>query len=59
MLRRSSLVRIGPFESRHKIVPFHRPSITDNIASIGHGDTSFFETGIISLHTDTFVSTNN
>jgi hypothetical protein len=54
MLRRSSLVRIGlsnsrhrivPF-SRHRIVPFQRPSTTDSMASIGHGDISFFETGI-------------
>jgi hypothetical protein len=46
MLRRSSLVRIGPLDSRHKIVPFHRPSTTDSIASMGHGEISFFETGI-------------
>jgi hypothetical protein len=49
MLRCSSLVRIGPSHSRHRIVPFHRPSITDNIASIGHGEISFFETGKLHL----------
>jgi hypothetical protein len=46
MLRRSSLVRIGLSNSRHRIVPFQRPSTTDSMASIGHGDISFFETGI-------------
>jgi hypothetical protein len=45
MLRRSSLVRMGPFDSRQRMVPFQRPSITDNMASIGHGESSFFETG--------------
>jgi hypothetical protein len=46
MLRRNSFVRIGPSNSRHRIVPFQRPSTTDSMASIGHGDISFFETGI-------------
>lgn len=60
MLRRNSLVRISPFDSRHRIVPFHLPSITDSIASIGQADTSFFETGTIpsASRTDNFVSTN-
>jgi len=59
MLLRSSLVRIGPSESRHKIVPFQRPSITDSIASIGHAEISFFETAIAQTSfTDKFVSTN-
>jgi hypothetical protein len=49
---------MGPLDSRHRIVPFHRPSITDSMASMGHGDTSFFETGTCSS-TDNFVSTNN
>ncbi|ORV52776.1 hypothetical protein AWC05_25315 [Mycobacterium florentinum] len=35
MLRRNSAVRIGPSDSRHRIVPFQRPSITDSAASIG------------------------
>lgn len=47
MLRLSSLVRMGPSERRHRIVPFHRPSITDSMASTGHADNSFFETGMI------------
>src|SRR6266403_5132709 len=46
MLRCNSLVRRGPSESRHRIVPFHRPSTTDNMASIGQSDISFFDTGI-------------
>jgi hypothetical protein len=46
MLRRSSLVRMGPSNSRHRIVPFQRPSTTESMASIGHGDISFFETDI-------------
>ena len=62
MLRLSSLVRIGPSSNRHKIVPFHRPSMTDNIESIGQGETSFFEAGI-GLHyraeTDKLVSTTS
>jgi hypothetical protein len=33
-------VRKGPSESRQRIVPFHRPSITDNMASIGQADNS-------------------
>ena len=61
MLRRNSLVRIGPSDKRQRMVPFHRPSMTDNIASIGHSETSFFETGIVcapmgEVGTDTFVS---
>jgi hypothetical protein len=61
MLRFNSLVRIGPPKRRHKIVPFHRPSITDNIESIGQGETSFLETDIpfyYYLETDKLVSTN-
>jgi len=48
----------GPSESRHRIVPFHRPSTTDNMASIGQSDISFFDTGISPpcLFTDIFVS---
>ena len=46
MLRLNSLVRIGPLSSLHKIVPFQRPSMTDNIESIGQAETSFLETGI-------------
>jgi hypothetical protein len=38
---------MGPPSSRHKIVPFHRPSITDSIESIGQGEISFFETAIL------------
>jgi hypothetical protein len=61
MLRRSSLVRMGPSSSLHRIVPFQRPSITDSIASIGQGEISFFETGMVVswLHfcTDNFVTT--
>jgi len=44
MLRRSCAVRIGPSRSRHRMVPFHRPSITDSAASIGQSLTSFFDT---------------
>ncbi|WP_236735344.1 hypothetical protein [Mycolicibacterium peregrinum] len=47
MLRRSSAVRIGPSDNRHRIVPFQRPSITDNVASIGHSPTSFLETAMV------------
>src|SRR5258708_2639071 len=46
ILRRSSLVRMGPSERRQRMVPFHRPSTTESIESIGHGEISFFETGI-------------
>jgi hypothetical protein len=56
MLRRNSLVRKGPSESRHRIVPFHRPSITDNMASIGQADNSFFDTGIFLPCTLTYLS---
>jgi len=44
MLRRSSAVRIGPSASRHKMVPFQRPSITDSAASIGHSPIWVFDT---------------
>jgi hypothetical protein len=47
MLRRNSLVRIGPVSSLYKIVPFQRPSMTDNMESIGQGEISFLETGIL------------
>ena len=47
MLRRNSLVRIGRSQRRQRMVPFHRPSMTDNVASIGHSEISFFETGIV------------
>lgn len=61
MLRSSSLVRIGPSERRQRIVPFHRPSMTESIASIGHSEISFLETGIMwpdqERATDIFVST--
>src|ERR1700730_12476265 len=56
MLRRNSLVRKGPSESRHRIVPFHRPSITDNIASITQAEHSFFDTGIVLPYTLTYLS---
>jgi hypothetical protein len=46
MLRRNSPVRIGQLERRQRMVPFHRPSMTDSMAMIGHGEHSFFETGI-------------
>jgi hypothetical protein len=46
MLRLSSAVRIGPSHSRHRIVPFQRPSITDSAASIGQSPTSFFDTAV-------------
>jgi hypothetical protein len=29
--------------------PFHRPSTTDSMASIGQADTSFFDTGMFLL----------
>jgi hypothetical protein len=57
MLRLNSLVRSGPSISRQRIVPFQRPSITESVASIGHGETSFFETGIAFSTDDKFVST--
>src|SRR5580704_7560297 len=47
MLRRSSLVRMGPSDSLHRIVPFQRPSITESMASMGHWGISFFETAIL------------
>lgn len=46
MLWRSSLVRIGPSDRRHRIVPFQRPSMIDSMASMGQAEHSFFETGI-------------
>jgi len=49
MLRRSSAVRIGPSASRHRMVPFHRPSITERAASIGHSPISFFDTAMTAL----------
>ncbi len=64
MLRRSSLVRIGPSDRRHRIVPFQRPSMIDSMASMGHAEHSFFETGMggdldstILISGDKFVST--
>jgi hypothetical protein len=62
MLRLSSLVRIGLSSRRHKIVPFHRPSMTDSIESIGQGETSFLDTDMRfhdRLNTDEFVSTHS
>jgi hypothetical protein len=43
------------------MVPFHRPSMTESMASMGQGEHSFFETGIArvlfeDLRTDNFVS---
>ncbi|MCT7363546.1 hypothetical protein A7G45_12130 [Mycolicibacterium llatzerense] len=49
MLRRSSAVRIGPSESRHRMVPFQRPSTTERAASIGHSPISFFDTATVHL----------
>jgi hypothetical protein len=40
---------MGFSSNRHRIVPFHRPSMTESIASIGHGDISFFDTAIFLL----------
>jgi hypothetical protein len=51
-----------PPDSRHRIVPFQRPSMTDSMASMGHWDISFFETGMMRTSrefTDKFVSTDN
>src|SRR5215470_2875482 len=62
MFRLNSLVRIGPLSSLHKIVPFQRPSMTDNIESIGQAEISFLETGIcltFSHQTDKLVSTTS
>ena len=55
ILFRSSYVLIGPPSNRHRMVPFHLPSITLSVASIGHGEISFFET-LIACFTDKFVS---
>jgi hypothetical protein len=52
MLRRSSAVRIGPSNNRHRIVPFHRPSMTVSAVSIGHSLMPFFETAIGNLQAD-------
>lgn len=49
MLRRSSLVRMGPSESLHNMVPFQRPSMTESMASMGQGEISFFETGMMTI----------
>lgn len=49
MLRRSSLVRMGRSERRHRMVPFQRPSMTDSMASMGQGEISFFDTGTLHL----------
>jgi hypothetical protein len=46
MLRRSSAVRIGPSCSRHRMVPFQRPSMTVSAVSIGHSLIPFFDTAI-------------
>lgn len=46
MLRRNSLVRKGPSSNPQRIVPFHRQSITDSMASIGQSEISFFDTDI-------------
>src|SRR6266702_3442914 len=56
MLRRSSLVRMGPSERRHRMVPFQRPSTTESMASMGHSETSFFETGMGLLRVLTTLS---
>lgn len=50
ILFRSSFVLIGPSNNRQRMVPFHLPSITPSVASIGHGEISFFETPIALLH---------
>ena len=57
MLRRNSAVRIGPFCNRHRIVPFHRPSMTVSAVSIGHSLTPFFDTAMAGLQADKYVST--
>ena len=36
----------GPSERRQRMVPFHWPSTTESVASMGHGELSFLETGI-------------
>jgi hypothetical protein len=46
MLRRNSAVRIGPSCNRHRMVPFHRPSMTVSAVSIGHSLTPFLDTAI-------------
>jgi hypothetical protein len=43
-------VLIGPSNNRQRMVPFHLPSMTLSVASIGHGEISFFETPIALLH---------
>jgi len=64
LLRNASLQFAGshrPPSSRHKIVPFRRPSITDSTASIRLGEISLLATGIRSrcqLCTDKLISTN-
>lgn len=45
----AQFVLIGPSNNRHKMVPFHLPSITLSAASIGHGEISFFETPVALL----------
>jgi hypothetical protein len=57
--RRNSLVRNGPSISRHRIVPFQRPSITVKVASMGQGESSFLDAGIKPVYTDKFVSALN
>jgi hypothetical protein len=52
MLRRSSAVRIGPSNNRHRIVPFHRASMTVSAASIGHSLMPFFDTATGDLQAD-------
>jgi hypothetical protein len=47
ILFRSSFVLIGPSSNRHRMVPFHLPSIMLSVTSIGHGEISFFETPIV------------
>ena len=56
MLRRSSAVRIGPSNSRHRMVPFHRPSMTTSAVSIGHSLIPFFDTAMRTSSTLTNLS---
>jgi hypothetical protein len=46
ILFRNSFVLIGPSNNRQRIVPFHRPSMTLSVTSMGQGENSFFETPI-------------
>jgi hypothetical protein len=44
ILVRKSFVLIGPSINRQRMAPFHVPSMTVSVTSMGPGEISFFKT---------------